>query len=163
MRTAVLTISTSKARGEGEDLSGPELARLVEEAGGEVVSKEVIPDARDEIESRLREHCDNLKCDLVLTTGGTGVAQSDVTPEATMEVIERPTPGLVEAMRAESLKHTAHGMLSRAVAGIRGDSLIINFPGSPKAVVESFAVVAPVLAHALDLLSDRPSEHRSAP
>ena len=159
MRTAVLTISTSKARGEGEDLSGPELERLVLEAGGEVVVAEIITDKRELIESRLRELCDNTDCELVLTTGGTGFAPSDVTPEATRAVIERPAAGLVEAMRQESLESTSHAMLSRAEAGIRGETLIVNLPGSPKAVTESFAVLAPVLPHALDLIAGRNSGH----
>lgn len=159
MRAAVITISTSKARGEGEDLSGPELERLVLEAGGEVAVKEIITDKRELIESLLRELCDNSDCDLVLTTGGTGFAPNDVTPEATRAVIERPAAGLVEAIRRQSLEKTPYAMLSRAEAGIRGKTLIINLPGSPKAVTESFAVLSPVLAHSLDLIAERGSGH----
>ncbi len=159
MRTAVLTISTSKARGEGEDLSGPELARVVREVGGEVVISEIITDRLDLIENRLRELCADENCELILTTGGTGFSPSDVTPEATRAVVDRPAPGLAEAMRLESLKHTPHAMLSRAYAGIRGKTLIVNMPGSPKAVVETFSVIAPVLPHALDLIAERDSGH----
>ena len=159
MRTAVLTISTSKARGEGEDLSGPELARVVREVGGEVVTSEIITDQLDLIENRLRELCEDESCELILTTGGTGFAPSDVTPEATRAVVDRPAPGLAEAMRLESLKHTPHAMLSRAHAGIRGKTLIVNLPGSPKAVVETFSAIAPVLPHALDLIAERDSGH----
>ena len=159
LRTAVITISTSKARGEGEDLSGPELERLVLEAGGEVLIKEIITDKRELIETRLLELCDNTDCELVLTTGGTGFAPSDVTPEATRAVIEKSAAGLVEAIRQESLEKTPYAMLSRAEAGIRGKTLIINLPGSPKAVTESFAVLSPVLSHALDLIAERDSGH----
>ena len=162
MRTAVITISTSKARGEGEDLSGPELERLVLEAGGEVLVTEIITDKRELIESRLRELCDNTDCELVLTTGGTGFTPCDVTPEATRAVIERPAAGLVEAIRRMSFEKTPYAMLSRAEAGIRGKTLIINLPGSPKAVTESFAVLSPVLSHALDLIADRDSGHGKA-
>lgn len=159
MRAAVITISTSKAAGEGEDRSGPVLEGLAREAGAKVISTEIITDKRDLIESRLQALCDSESCDIVLTTGGTGFSPDDVTPEATLAVIERPAPGLVEAIRQRSLISTPHAMLSRAQAGIRGSTLIVNLPGSPKAVEESFNVIAPVLPHALDLIAGRGCGH----
>jgi molybdenum cofactor synthesis domain-containing protein len=153
VRAGVLTISTSKARGEGEDESGPRLATLATGIGAEVVSSEVIADDRDLIEDRLRFLADQLRCDLVLTSGGTGVAPFDVTPEATLAVIEREAPGIAEAMRAASREHTRHWMLSRGVAGIRGSTLIVNFPGNPASIEQAGAAIADALPHALALIA----------
>jgi molybdenum cofactor synthesis domain-containing protein len=158
MRTVVLTISTSVAHREAEDQSGPLLAQLAEAAGAQIVAAEVIPDDGPLIEDRLRQHVDN-DVDLILTTGGTGLTPDDVTPEATRAVIERDAPGFAEALRAESLRHTPHGMLTRGVSGVAGRTLIINLPGSPKAVEELFAVVAPVLDHAVATLRSTAGSH----
>ncbi|NPA90151.1 MAG: MogA/MoaB family molybdenum cofactor biosynthesis protein [Chloroflexi bacterium] len=156
----VLTISDRVSRGEAEDRSGPLLARLAREVlGWDVVVQQVVPDEREQIREVLRSWADDLDVALVLTTGGTGFAPRDVTPEATRDVIERETPGLVEAMRSASLQVTPHAMLSRAVAGIRGRTLIVNMPGSPKAVEEQFHVIAPALPHGIRLLRDVPQEH----
>src|SRR3954452_2442942 len=151
MQAAVLTVSTTVSRRDSEDESGPLLAQRAEEAGAEIVAMEVVPDDISLIEDRIRHYVDE-HVSLVLTTGGTGFSLDDVTPEATMMVIDREAPGLSEAMRAASLEHTPMGILSRGVSGIAGRTLIINFPGSPRAVDEAFAVVAPVLRHAVDTL-----------
>jgi molybdenum cofactor synthesis domain-containing protein len=151
MRTAVLTISTSVSEGRAEDTSGPLLASLADEAGADVVAVEVLPDDQAIIEVRLRHHADD-GCDLVFTTGGTGFTPDDVTPEATRAVIDRDAPGFAEAIRANALRHTPMGILTRGVSGIAGRTLIVNFPGSPKAVRESFPVVAPTLSHVVETL-----------
>jgi len=147
MRTAVLTVSTSVARRLAEDEAGPLLAQLAEEAGADVEAMEVIPDDFPLIEDRLHHYVDDLFT-FIFTTGGTGLTPDDVTPEATRAVIEREAPGIAEAMRAVSTQHTPMGMLSRGVAGVAGQTLIVNFPGSPKAIEQLFPVLAPVLAHA---------------
>ena len=154
---AVLTISTSRARGEGEDVSGPALAAFAERVGARVIGVEVIPDERELIEGRLRWWCDEGGCELVLTTGGTGFSPDDVTPEATRAVLDREAPGLPEAMRAASREHTAMWMTSRGVAGTRGRTLIVNFPGNPPAIEQAGAAIADALPHILGLLT------RSAP
>lgn len=156
MRCGILTVSDRSSAGERDDLSGPLLRELVEGKGWQVTREGVVPDDIAQIKVTLVAWIESGDLDVLLTTGGTGFALRDVTPEATKAVIERETPGLVEAIRAESLKITPHAMLSRAAAGIRGRVLIINFPGSPKAVRENFAVIAPVLPHAVDLLKDDP-------
>ncbi len=153
IRVAVLTISDRAARGEAEDLSGPAIAQIVQEqlqAG--VVWRQVVPDEQGLIEAALVDWAESGQVDLILTTGGTGFALRDVTPEATQAVIDRPAPGIAEAMRAASLQVTPHAMLSRAAAGMRGRTLIVNLPGSPKAVRENLAVILPVLPHAVELL-----------
>jgi len=152
MRCAVLTVSTGVSRRVREDTAGTALARLAEEAGADVGSMEVVPDDFALIEDRLRHYVDE-GFDLVFTTGGTGLTPDDVTPEATAAVIERDIPGIAEAMRAESLRRTPMGMLSRARAGVRGRTLIVNFPGNPKAVEELFGVIAPVLGHAVTTIN----------
>jgi molybdenum cofactor synthesis domain-containing protein len=152
---AVLTISTSRARGDGEDLSGPALAAFAERVGARVIGTELIPDERELIEGRLRWWCDEGGCELVLTTGGTGFSPDDLTPEATRAVIEREAPGIGEAMRAASRDHTAMWMASRAIAGTRGRSLIINFPGNPPAIEQAGAAIAEALPHMLGLLTGR--------
>jgi molybdenum cofactor synthesis domain-containing protein len=157
VRTAVLTISTSVSRRETEDESGPLLARLADEAGADVQAMEVVPDDEALIEDRLRHYVED-GVQVILTTGGTGLSPDDVTPEATRAVVERDAPGIAEALRAESARHTPMGMLSRGVAGIAGRTLIVNLPGSPKAVSELFGVLAPVLDHAVATL-DGGSRH----
>src|SRR3954447_25027828 len=136
MRAALITISTSRAAGGGADESGPRLREFARALGADVAGAEVVSDDRAEIEERLRHWCDHERCDLVLTSGGTGFAPTDVTPEATRSVIEREAPGIAEAMRLASREHTRHWMLSRGVAGIRGSTLIVNFPGSPRSIPE---------------------------
>lgn len=151
MRTAVLTISTRVSRHEAEDESGPLLVRLAQAGGCDIEAAEVIADDRALIEDRLR-HFVSQRFDLVFTTGGTGLSPDDVTPEATAAVIERDVPGIAEAIRAESLRHTPHGMLSRERSGVVGGTLIVNFPGSPKAVEQLYPVIGPVLEHAVRIL-----------
>jgi molybdenum cofactor synthesis domain-containing protein len=151
MRTVILTVSNSVARRAAEDTSGALLAELAEAAGCEIAAMEVVPDDRALIEDRLRHYAD-AEFELVLTTGGTGLSPDDVTPEATRAAIDRDVPGIAEALRAESLRHTPHGMLSREVAGVAGRTLIVNLPGSPRAVRELFAVLEPVLSHAVAII-----------
>ena len=150
IRVGVLTVSDRSARGEREDLGGPAVAAavLAQLPDAAVVERAIVPDERAAIAARLAHWADDLSLDLILTTGGTGFAPRDVTPEATRDVIERETPGLAEAMRAASLRITPHAMLSRGVAGIRGRTLIVNLPGSPKGAVENLGTILPVLAHA---------------
>lgn len=167
IRVGILTVSDRSARQERADLSGPALAQAVAEqlAGAAVVTTGIVPDEREEIAAWLKAGADELGLDLILTTGGTGFAPRDVTPEATRSVIEREAPGLAEAMRSASLQVTPHAMLSRAVAGIRGRTLIVNLPGSPRAAVENLATIAPVLPHAIELLHEAPTaeaHHRFA-
>ena len=151
MRTAILTVSTSVANRLTDDRSGPVLAGLAEAAGCEIVEMEVVPDDFALIEDRLHHFVDE-GCDLVFTTGGTGMTPDDITPEATLGVIHREAPGLAEAMRAEGARHTPLGILTRGIAGIAEATLIVNFPGNPKAVEQLFPVLAPVLEHAVRTL-----------
>ncbi|MFN8159445.1 MAG: MogA/MoaB family molybdenum cofactor biosynthesis protein [Solirubrobacterales bacterium] len=153
MRAAVLTVSDSRAGGEAEDRSGPLLADYAESLGFEVVEREVVPDERPLIAERLRHLADGAVCELILTTGGTGFAQRDVTPEATRDVIDREAPGMAEAMRAASRDHTRFWMASRGVVGSRGATLIVNFPGSPKAIAEAGEGVREAIPHAVGLLA----------
>ena len=152
MRIAVLTVSDRCSKGQAEDKSGPLISDLLQKTA-QTVAYEIVPDERERIEAALIRFCDEVKADFVFTTGGTGFAPRDVTPEATKAVSEKDVPGIAEAIRAESLKITPRAMLSRAAAGIRGKTLIVNLPGSPKAVRESLAVVEPILAHAAETLS----------
>ncbi len=154
MRAIILTVSDRSAQGRREDASGPALAQRLHLAGWEVVESALVPDDAEQISQRLRQWADEDAADIILTTGGTGFAPRDVTPEATAAVIERPAPGLAEAMRLESLKITPHAMLSRAMAGIRKRCLVINLPGSPKAALENLNILLPVLPHAVELLRD---------
>lgn len=155
---AVLTVSDRSAQGLRKDESGPEVVRLLEEAGYGVVWTGVVPDEQKEIQAALCRLADEERAALVVTTGGTGFAPRDVTPEATLVVCERLTPGIPEAMRYASLQVTPRAMLSRAQAGIRGGTLIVNLPGSPKAVRENLQAVLPALAHGLEMISGRQSD-----
>lgn len=160
-QVGILTISDRGAQGVYEDKSGPLAAELIAERTGWTIARcEIIPDELATIAGTLREWC-AAGLDLILTSGGTGFAPRDVTPEATRAVIEREAPGIAEALRAESLKVTQHAMLSRAVAGMRGGTLIVNLPGNPKAVRENLDVLLPVLPHALDLLTGRSESGQS--
>jgi cyclic pyranopterin monophosphate synthase len=159
IRAALITISTSKAAGAGVDESGARLAQLADALGGEVVAREILPDDRARIEERLRHWSESGRCSLVLTSGGTGVAPSDVTPEATAAVIERAVPGLAEAIRYASRPHTPNWSLSRGLAGVRGSTLIVNLPGSPASIAETGAALAPALRHAVELLAGRRGGH----
>jgi molybdopterin adenylyltransferase len=153
MRAAIITVSTSVAAGTTEDRSGEVLAELVAEAGAEVVAREVVSDDRGQIEEALRRHsAPEADTPLIFTTGGTGLTPDDVTPEATRAVIDREAPGFAEAMRAESLRHTPLGILTRGVSGIANTTLIVNFPGNPKAIAELFPILAPTLEHAVATL-----------
>lgn len=166
IRFGILTLSDRSSRGERADASGPALARLVEAEGWSVTKQSLLPDDESAIRNLLISWADNGEVDVILTTGGTGFAPRDVTPEATRAVIERETPGLAEAMRAASLKITPHAMLSRIVTGIRRRTLIINLPGSPKGAVENLQVVIPVIPHAIQLLREDPASeatHTSPP
>ncbi len=156
MRVGILTISDRSAMGERVDESGPLLAELVQSKGWTVVESTVLPDEADQISSLLKHWSDSGKVSLIVTTGGTGFAKRDVTPEATLEVVDRLAPGLAEAMRAHSMKKTSHAMLSRAVAGIRENTMIVNLPGSPKGARENLEVILPALQHAAQVLSDDP-------
>lgn len=154
IRFGILTLSDRSARGERVDSSGPALAVLIQTEGWMVTKQSLLPDDEAAIRSQLVAWADSGDMDVILTTGGTGFSPRDVTPEATRAVIDRESPGLAEAMRAASLKITPHAMLSRVVTGIRGRTLIINLPGSPKGAVENLQVVVPVLPHAVQLLQE---------
>ncbi len=145
---AVLTLSDKGSKGEREDLSGPAIGEMLKPVGAEVKYYEMLPDEKEVIKEKLVELSANV--DLILTTGGTGLSPRDVTPEATIEVVDREIPGIAEAMRAEGMKKTARSMLSRAVAGVRGRTLIINLPGSPKAVKENLEAIIDVIPHAVE-------------
>ena len=150
MRAAVITVSTSVAAGSTEDISGRALADQAAAAGAQVIARRVVADDRAQIETALRELA--AQADLIFTTGGTGLTSDDVTPEATRAVIDRDAPGFAEAMRAESLRRTPMGVLTRGVSGIAGRTLIVNFPGNPKAIGELFGVIAPTLGHVVATL-----------
>lgn len=157
---AVLTVSTSGHQGNREDTSGQAIKDLLEGDGFQVVRSEIVPDDKDVIAARLAEWADSPDVDLIITTGGTGLGRYDVTPEACLSVLDKEVPGLAEAMRANTLEFTPMAMLSRSVAGIRGNTLIITLPGSTKGVRECLDVVMPVLPHALELLNrETVSEH----
>jgi len=158
IRAGVLTLSDKGSRGEREDLSGPEAARMLRAIGIETVHSEIVPDEADLIAAKLVEFADVRKLDLVVTTGGTGVSPRDVTPDATLAIIDREIPGMAEAMRRESMLKTPHAMISRAVAGIRGTTLIVNLPGSPRGVRENLAVILPALQHAIEKIKGDPSD-----
>jgi molybdopterin adenylyltransferase len=159
IRVGILTVSDAGSRGERIDTSGAAVRQLVEGIGAEVAQHAVVPDERDRVASTLREWCDGGTVDIVLTTGGTGLAARDVTPEATLDVAERLAPGIAEAMRAAGLRATPMAMLSRAAAVVRGSTLIVNLPGSEKGARESLAAIIDVLPHAAQLLQGD-TEHR---
>jgi molybdopterin adenylyltransferase len=159
VRIAVLTISDGVHHGAREDRSGEVLAERALAAGHDVVWRGVLPDERDEIAARFAQLCDEDVADVVLSTGGTGFAPRDVTPEAARATLERLSPGIDEALRADALRHTPHGALSRGVSGIRARTIVIALPGSPRACVEGWAVLEPVLEHAVKLLRSEPTTH----
>ena len=153
IHAVVITASDACSVGEREDASGAALVQLLTDLGAEIVAREIVNDDLDPLAEKLRAYADRAGVNLIVTTGGTGFGPRDNTPEATRRVIEREAPGLAEAMRMETLKHTPMAMISRGVSGIRSGTLIVNLPGSPKAVRESFAVIKPVLNHAVELLA----------
>lgn len=157
LKAAVITASTKGARGERPDESGPAMADALRAGGIEVMSTDLVPDDVERIVASMRKAIRN-GADLVLTTGGTGLSPNDVTPEATRRIIDREIPGIAEALRARSLEQTPHGMLSRGVAGAAGRTLVVNLPGSPRAVRESLEVLLPVLPHAIELLAGESGE-----
>src|SRR4030067_2575372 len=153
---AVLTLSDKGAKGKRKDESGPLIGKIIKKIGGKIISYDILPDEKALIKRKLLSLCNEV--DLIITTGGTGLSPRDVTPEATLEVIDRQVQGIAEAMRSEGLKKTSRAMLSRAVAGVRGKSLIINLPGSPKAVKENLAVILDVIPHAIEKIKGDTSE-----
>jgi len=159
IRASVITVSDKGSAGEREDASGPLLADLLRRMGAEVVNQAIVPDERDEIERLLARLADEERVDLVVTTGGTGPAPRDVTPEATRAVIEREVPGLAEVLRFEGYRKTPMAVISRGVAGIRGGTLIVNLPGNPKAVREGMETLTPILPHAIKMLRGQDTEH----
>lgn len=160
IRSVVITVSDACARGEREDASGAALVELLEGIGATVVERKVMSDDLDPLSEALRQFAARSDVNLILTTGGTGLGPRDNTPEATQRIIEREAPGISEAMRVETLKQTPMAMISRGVSGVCSSTLVINLPGSPKAVRESFAVIQPVLSHAVDLLAGK-TEHKA--
>jgi len=159
IRAAILTVSDKGSRGEREDRSGAEIRAFLADLQAEIMTYAVVPDERETIAARLSDWRNQGNIDLVFTTGGTGLGPRDVTPEATLSVVERLVPGLPELMRAAGFQHTPLAYLSRGVAGIAGRMLVINLPGSPKAVRESLAAIQPVLPHALEILRGAVTEH----
>jgi molybdopterin adenylyltransferase len=154
IRIGILTVSDRSSRGERPDESGPALAEAVSQQGWQVIRTEILPDESDRVKNTLVEWADGGEMDVILTTGGTGFSPRDITPEATQAVIQRPSPGLAEAMRSAGLRITPHAMLSRAIAGIRSRTLIVNLPGSPNGAIENLTVLLPILPHAVQLLRD---------
>ena len=163
IRAGILTVSDKGSRGQRVDTSGAAIREMLAEVGAVVQQYAVVPDEVEEIAAHLRLWSDDDSCDLILTTGGTGLSPRDVTPEATLSVVARLVPGMAEAIRQEGLRHTPRAMLSRAVAGVRGNTLIINLPGSEKAVRESLAFLLPVLEHAVETVKGLVGDHASAP
>ena len=162
-KASVITVSDKGYRGEREDTAGPLAAKMLRETGYDVIAASIVPDEQPLIEAELRRHADELGANLILTSGGTGFSKRDVTPEATLAVCERMAPGIPEAMRAYCLKITNRAMLSRAVAGLYHDSLIVNLPGSPKAVRENLEPVLPALEHGLQMLLGTKNECAAEP
>jgi molybdenum cofactor synthesis domain-containing protein len=156
IKVAVLTLSDKASKGKRADTSGPTIEKIIKKINAKVVSYDILPDEKRLIKKKLISLCN--KVDLILTTGGTGLSSRDVTPEATREVIKREVPGIPEAMRYMGLKKTPHAIISRAVAGIRGKTLIINLPGSPRAVEENLEVILPVLPHAIEKIKGSKKE-----
>ena len=158
IKVGVITISDRGSIGEREDVSGAVIRELVKEWGAQVEMSTVVPDEIEKITEALIKGTDEMHLDLILTTGGTGVSPRDVTPEATRQVLEREVPGIAEAMRSAGMKKTPHAMISRAVSGIRGRTLIVNLPGSPQAVRESLEAVLPALPHAIAKIQGDPRD-----
>jgi molybdenum cofactor synthesis domain-containing protein len=156
IRAVVITVSDACSRGERKDESGQTLVQLLKELGAEIVATTIVPDDLEPLAETLRAFADRADVNLIITTGGTGLAPRDNTPEATRAIIEREAEGLAEAIRIETLKHTPMAMISRGVCGVRSSTLIVNLPGSPNGVRESFAVIKPVLNHAIALLAGKP-------
>jgi molybdopterin adenylyltransferase len=150
IQAGVITVSDKGSAGRREDQSGPEVERMLKTVGIEVIRRAVIPDEIHQIRDALVDFADHRKIDLIVTTGGTGVAPRDLTPDATLGVIDKEVPGMAEAMRRESHKITPHALISRAIVGIRGRTLIVNLPGSPRSVRENLAVILPALSHAIE-------------
>jgi len=161
LRFGIVTVSDRSFSGKRPDLSGPALKNSILSQGWQVLEYQIIPDEFDQIADLLISWADEKTLDVILTTGGTGFAPRDITPEATLKVVDRLAPGLVEAARAASISITSHAMISRAVAGIRKKTLIVNLPGSPKAALENLQIMIPVLPHAAQLLRDDPESERS--
>jgi molybdopterin adenylyltransferase len=159
LNAGILTVSDKGSRGEREDKSGEAIREMLTGMGASVVKYDIVPDEKEAISAKLTEWADAGGLDLVLTTGGTGLARRDVTPEATLAVIDRAVPGFAEAMRAVSLEKTPMAMLSRAVSGMRGDCLIINLPGSTRAVRECLEVILPAIPHAVEIIRGEVTEH----
>lgn len=165
LRFAVLTVSDRASRGERPDASGPAVVEFLSAQGWQVTQRKILPDDQEAVRDTLARWADQGDADVIVTTGGTGFGPRDVTPEATLSVMQREAPGLAEAMRAASMRVSPHAMLSRARAGIRGRALLLNLPGSPQAAVENLRVVLPALEHAVQLLQEDPraeSSHRKA-
>ena len=160
LRFGILTVSDRSSRGERADASGPALAEAVQAHGWSVAVQDIVPDELDKLRQVLSSWADTRELDIILTTGGTGFAPRDVTPEATKAILDREAPGLAEAMRSASAAKSKHAMLSRAITGIRGRVLIINLPGSPKGAVENLETVLPVLEHAVQLLREDPESEK---
>jgi len=154
----IITVSDKGSRGEREDLSGREIEQLLLDISIQATEYDIIPDEREVIGNTLLRYVDEKKIDLIITTGGTGVSPRDVTPDATLDIIEQEIPGMAEAMRRESTAKTPHGMISRAVVGIRKQSLIVNLPGSPRAVRENLSVILPALRHAIEKIKGDESD-----
>jgi len=158
IRVGIITVSDKGSRGERVDESGPAIEEMIKQIGGAVERYVIVPDEKEQIKEELLHMCDTLNISLIFTTGGTGFSKRDVTPEATLEIIEKLVPGIPEAMRAKSMEITPKAMLSRAQAGIRKNSLIINLPGSPKSVRENLEIVMPALRHGIEILLGEASE-----
>lgn len=158
MRAGILTISDKGYAKQREDTSGPAVGSMLKEIGAAVEKYEIIPDELEIIAAKLIEYADSLRMDLIITTGGTGVSPRDVTPDATSRVIDREIPGMAEAMRMESFKKTPHAVISRAIAGIRGKSLIINLPGSPRGATENLQIILKAIPHTLSKIQGDPSD-----
>jgi molybdenum cofactor synthesis domain-containing protein len=158
IRAGVITVSDKGAQGKREDTSGPALVAMLKDAGIEVIRTLIVPDEKDQITQAIVTLSDEEKMDLILTTGGTGVSPRDVTPDATLEVIDKQIPGMAEAMRRQSMTITPNAMISRAVAGIRNRCLIVNLPGSPKGAKENLAAILPALGHAIEKIKGDESE-----
>ena len=158
VKVGIITVSDSRSRGEREDRSGEIIKKLVKQIDAEVIEYSIIPDELKEVQDELVRMVHSVRVDLVITTGGTGLSSRDVTPEATLSIIDKEVPGFAEAMRAESFKKTPHALLSRAVVGVRRQTLIINLPGSPKGVEECLSLILPAIPHAVEVLRGEAAE-----